>query len=112
MTNVLVTTTPTLPCCPVLGMFTPRSAAWFRTLSGVSPCGVDHITSPLSILMPTTTPYGGLTIFNPCTVAPKNPPPAPPAPAAPPRPAPAGAVLAAGGGVGGGAGAVAGRRGA
>src|SRR4051795_3213542 len=77
-------------------MLTPFSAGWLRTASGVSPCGVDHISSPLSRLMPTICPYGGLTIDRPCTVAPKPPPP--PAGAAPRPPA------AAGGGVGGGGG--------
>src|SRR5258705_2395955 len=85
-------------------MFTPFNAGWLRTASGVSPCGVDHIRSPLSRLMPTIWPYGGLTIDRPCTVAP-NPPP-PPAGGPPARPPPA----AAGGGVGGGGG-VAGRAG-
>src|SRR5262245_65404230 len=89
-------------------MFTPRSAGWFRTPSGVSPCGTDHISSPLSMLSATIRPYGGLTMLRPWTVAP-NPPP-PPAGAAP-RPPPA-APAAAGGGVGGGGGGVAGRRGA
>src|SRR5438552_1717285 len=104
-TSVFVTATPTLPLWPVFGMFMPRSAGWLRTASGVSPCGVDHISSPLSRLMPTTTPYAGLTIERPRTLAP-NPPPAggaaPPRPPAPPA--------AAGGGVGG-VGGVAGRAG-
>src|SRR5712692_9212711 len=102
-TSVFVTTTPTLPLWPVFGMFIPFSAGWLRTASGVSPCGVDHISSPLSRLMPTIWPYGGFTIESPWTVAPK-PPPA--GGAAAPRPPPA----AAGGGVGGGGG-VAGRAG-
>src|SRR5258708_2566012 len=101
-TRVLVTTTPTLPCCPVLGMLTPFSAGWLRTASGVSPCGVDHIKSPLSRLIATIWRYGGLTMESPGTVAPTPPPP--PAGAAPRPPA------AAGGGVGGGGG-VAGRAG-
>src|SRR5436190_20019906 len=73
------------------------SAGWLRTPSGVSPCGVDHMRSPLSRLMATICPYGGLTIERPWTVAP-NPPPA--GGAAAPRP-----PAAAGGGVGGGGGA-------
>src|SRR5262249_8829096 len=101
-TSVFVTTTPTLPLCPVFGMLRPFRAGWLRTASGVSPCGVDHTRSPRSRLMATIWPYGGFQIESPCTVAP-NPPPA--GGVAPPRP-----PAAAGGGVGGGGG-VAGRAG-
>src|SRR5437867_10173920 len=112
MTSVFVTTTPTLPVCPVLGMFIPRSAGLLRIASGVSPCGVDHSSVPLSRLMPTTTPYGGFRIGRPWTIVPAPPKPSPPPPRpppAPPRPAPprpasaAPAVVVAGGGGGGGA---------
>src|SRR5438477_9220540 len=99
-TSVFVTTTPTLPLCPVFGMLSPLSAGWLRTESGVSPCGVDQTSSPRSRLIATICPYGGFTIGRPWTVAPNPPPPG----GAAPRPP------AAGGGVGGGGG-VAGRAG-
>src|SRR5205809_133541 len=79
-------------------MVNALSAGWLRTPSGVSPCGVDHMRSPLSRLMATICPYGGFTIERPWTVAP-NPPPA--GGAAAPRPPPP----AAGGRLGGGRGA-------
>src|SRR6266571_4615747 len=113
MTSVFVTTTPTLPVCPVFGMFIPRSAGLLRIASGVSPCGVDHSSVPLSRLMPTTTPYGGFRIGRPWTIVPPPPkpspppppPPAPRPPAAPRPPRPASAPpAAAAGGVGGGGG--------
>src|SRR5258705_4553140 len=73
-TSVFVTINPTpdVPACPVFGMFKPFSAGWLRMLSGVSPCGTCHISSPRSRLMAERRPYGGFTIGSPCTV---NPPP-------------------------------------
>ena len=38
------------------GIFTPRRAGWFRTLSGVSPCGTCHVSSPLSRLIALIVP--------------------------------------------------------
>src|SRR6185369_3211618 len=88
-------------------MVTPRIAGLLRTESGVSPCGVDQSMSPLSRLILTIWPYGGLTIGTPwITVPPPKPPSgaAPPRPpAAPPRPAPAAPAAAAGGAGGAGA---------
>src|SRR6266850_5899820 len=74
-TSVLVTINPTpdVLAWPVLGMFRPFSAGWLRMLSGVSPCGTCHISSPRSRLMAERMPYGGFTIGSPCTV--KPPPP-------------------------------------
>src|SRR5262249_59793456 len=106
---VLVTTTPTLPDCPVFGRLTPFIAGLLRTASGVSPCGVDQSISPLSRLTLTTWPYGGFTMGTPwMTVPAPNPPSAPPPPRPPPaapapRPpaaAPAPPAGAPGGGVG------------
>src|SRR5581483_8167375 len=97
MISVFVTTTPTLPDWPVFGMVTPRSAGLLRTASGVSPCGTDQSISPLSRLMLTITPYGGLTIGTPWITVPEPKPPSwPPRPPRPPRPA-----VAEGGGGGG-----------
>ena len=49
-----------VPAWPVFGMFMPFSAGWLRTLSGVSPCGTCHMSSPRSRLIADSTPYGGL----------------------------------------------------
>ena len=54
-------------------------------LSGVSPCGICHISSPRSRLIAASMPYGGLTIGSPCTLSPSAAPP------------PAGAAAGAGG---------------
>src|SRR5215472_596065 len=85
-------------------MFIPRSTGELRIASGVSPCGVDHSSVPLSRLMPTTTPYGGFRIGRPCTIvpAPPKPPSAPPPPPAPRPPRPCSPPRAAAGGGGGG----------
>src|SRR5581483_9116701 len=87
-------------------MFIPRSTGLLRIASGVSPCGVDHSSVPLSRLMPTTTPYGGFRIGRPWTIVPPppNPPSAPPPPPPAPRPPRPSAPrpAAAGGGGGGG----------
>src|SRR5438445_4202357 len=109
MTSVFVTTTPTLPVCPVFGTLMPRSTWLLRIASGVSPCGVDHSSVPLSRLMPTTTPYGGFRIGRPWTIVPPPPKPSPPPPPPPPAPRPPAAPrpprpasAPAAGGVGGG----------
>src|SRR5688572_22279658 len=83
-TRVLVMTRPTLAPCPLRGMVLPFSSAWFRTTSGVSPCGTRHLIAPLSRSIAASTLYGGFTIDSPCTVRP--PPPSPPPPPPPPRP--------------------------
>src|SRR5437899_11272432 len=74
-TSVLVTINPTpdVPAWPVFGMFIPFNAGWLRMLSGVSPCGTCHISSPRSRLIAERMPYGGLTIGNPCTTSPPPP---------------------------------------
>src|SRR4029450_1089017 len=77
-------------------MFTPFSTGLFFTLSGVSPCAICHLISPLSRSIAVILPYGGLPRGNPRTVRPPPPPPSAPAAsalvAAPPatdRPPPA-----------------------
>src|SRR5262245_13571263 len=67
MTSVLVTSTPTLPPCPVFGIVVPFSLGWLRTTSGVSPCGTCHFNSPFLRSIAESTPYGGLTIDSPST---------------------------------------------
>src|SRR5262245_61926654 len=71
-TSVLVTINPTpdVPAWPVFGMFIPFNAGWLRMLSGVSPCGTCHTSSPRSRLIAERMPYGGLTIGRPCTLSP------------------------------------------
>src|SRR5712692_2751820 len=76
MTTIVLVTiipTPDIPGWPVFGMFRPASRGWVRMLSGVSPCGTCHISSPRSRLMAERTPYGGLAIGSPCTFRPPPP---------------------------------------
>src|SRR5471032_1260592 len=91
-TSVLVTTRPTLPGCPVLGIVFPASSGLLRTASGVSPCGTCHFIVPLSRSMAFSRPYGGLRSGSPCTTR----PPPPPCGAAGGAPAPGAAGAAAG----------------
>ena len=59
MASVLLTASPTLPFCPVFGMFIPASRGRLRIASGVSPCGTWNFRSPLSSSITASTPYGG-----------------------------------------------------
>ncbi len=53
---------------PVRGMSSPLSAGLCLMKSGVSPCAICHVMSPLSRLIAVSVPYGGLTSGSPWTV--------------------------------------------
>src|SRR5580765_1480077 len=82
ITSVFVTSVPTVPGRPVLGIVTPLSAALLVMFAGVSPCAICQMISPLPRSIALIEPYGGFMIGRPLTFSPPPPPPSPPPSAA------------------------------